>query len=158
MGARQFCLGGSAKEVRMGLFEAKNIKTNIYKLLGLILPLYLLYTAGFGSFSLPIHCGMPLMIVAIMVFLKYPMFKKDSPLRRYPYFLLFERVVNIVLIPGVMLTTYYIIVYAEDIALRLGSTTTVDVFISVIGILTVFEITRRTAPPALFYLGLASMV
>ena len=140
----------------MGSFE-QTMKANIYKFLGLILSTYLLYTAGFGSFSLPIHRGIPLMIVAIMVFLKYPMFKKGSSLRRFRYFPIFEKVANILLIPGFMLTTYYTIAYAEEIALSLGSTTTVDVFISVIGILTVFEITRRTAPPALFYLGLASV-
>lgn len=116
------------------------IKKKIILVLGVILSVFLTYTSGFGQFSPMFQRGLPLMIAVVLVFLVYSGKRADKA---------WQRAINIVLILASIFAIGYVMYFQKEIAMRLGRATEMDVLVSIIGILVVLEITRRSTAPAL---------
>jgi TRAP transporter 4TM/12TM fusion protein len=103
----------------------------------LSLSLFHLYTAGFGCFGVMVQRGLPLMLACIAIFISKPL--GGAP--RKPWAL----VIDGLLIIGTILSIGYVVVFYEQIADRMGITTTPDIVACVIGIICLLEATRRSA-------------
>jgi len=118
----------------------KELKNKIILALGIILSVFLTYTSGFGQFSPMVQRGIPLMIAVVMVFLLFPGKREDKT---------WQWVINIILILVSIFVIGYVMFFQKELAMRLGKVNQMDVIVSIIGILVVLEITRRSTAPAL---------
>ncbi|MBI5967485.1 MAG: TRAP transporter fused permease subunit [Deltaproteobacteria bacterium] len=127
--------------------------------MGVCLSLFLLYTSGFGEFRLALQRGFPLLLGSILIFLKFPMIKKrpEFPSGWNQFFLKLERFIDAIFILASCFAIGYVIIFEEELALRIGMTTPLDNFVALVGIICVLEITRRATPSALFIITLACM-
>ena len=98
----------------------------------LLLSLFILYTTVLGEYTAMVQRGIPLLLSTTIIFLMKP-FKKDNPLS----------LLEILFILGIWFSAGYIILYYEEIANRIGITTTLDTVISIMGTIIVLEMTRR---------------
>jgi TRAP transporter 4TM/12TM fusion protein len=98
----------------------------------LLISLFILYTTVFGEYTAMVQRGIPLLLSTTIIFLMKP-FKKDKPLS----------LLEILFILGIWFSAGYIILYYEEIANRIGITTTLDTVTSIIGTIVVLEMTRR---------------
>jgi len=126
---------------------------------GVVISLFILYTSGFGQFRLALQRGFPLLLASVLIFLQFPLtrIKGMSPEGRSPAYRVLEKAVNMLFILASCFAIGYVIVYEEDLALRIGMTTPLDNFVALVGIICVLEITRRATPTALFIITLASI-
>lgn len=100
----------------------------------MLLSLFILYTIVLGEYTAMVQRGIPLLLSTTIIFLMKP-FKKGK---------LFS-LLEILFILGIWFSAGYIILYYEEIANRIGITTTLDTVTSIIGTIVVLEMTRRMA-------------
>jgi TRAP transporter 4TM/12TM fusion protein len=124
---------------------------------GICLSLFLLYTSGFGEFRLTLQRGLPLLLASILIFLQFPVRReRPEPLSKRSRLLSgLERLINAIFLLASLFAIGYVILFEEELALRIGMTTPLDNFVALVGIICVLEITRRATPPALFIITLA---
>jgi TRAP transporter 4TM/12TM fusion protein len=98
----------------------------------LLLSIFILYTTVLGEYTAMVQRGIPLLLSTTIIFLMKP-FKKDKPLT----------LLEILFILGIWFSAGYIILNYEEIANRIGITTTLDTVTSIIGTIIILEMTRR---------------
>lgn len=128
---------------------------NFISFLGIILGLFILYTARFGLFGSAVQRGVPLAIMLTIIFLTSPIVKGDK--KYSPYWRLILKIINIVFIFGSIASIFYLIIFEGEIAFRVGAPTLHDTIMSLLGFLGVLEAARRIAPKSLFVVVLLSI-
>lgn len=113
--------------------------------LSLALFLFVLYTAVKGEFSTDIQRGIPFAVIAIIVLLRHPVVKGARWLRT----------IDFVLMAGAVYAVSYVAVNGDVIVRRLGRLNPQDVTASLIGLVVLFEIARRTVGLLLPMIALA---
>jgi TRAP transporter 4TM/12TM fusion protein len=127
------------------------VRKNIAWIAGLVFSLFMVYSMGFGQFSPMVQRGVPLLLVCIIIFCTFPLSKKNTKS--------WHLIVDGILLIASVLTIGYVLIFENDILLRLGSAnTTLDYIVSTIGILLVLETCRRTTGYVLVILGLIFFV
>ncbi len=102
--------------------------------LAVALFLFIVYTALRGEFSTDIQRGVPFALIAVIVLLRHPV----VPGARW------LRLIDVALIAGAIYAVGYVAVHGDVIVRRLGRLNPQDVTASLIGLLVLFEIARRT--------------
>ncbi|MEW9125249.1 MAG: TRAP transporter large permease subunit, partial [Thermotaleaceae bacterium] len=100
-----------------------------------------LYTAAFGVFPSTIQRGQHLGFAMFLIYVLYPMRKKNKSNKIPWYDAIFALL-------SVFVSGYHIVFYKEIIH-RAGSYTDLDIFVSITAIFLVLEATRRIAGPVL---------
>lgn len=125
------------------------MKKQVLSLLSIAFSLFLFYTAGFGQCKPEIQRAFPFLLAAAMIVLLWPASAGGN--RRL------LRFIDILIILVSVLSMGYLILYQEEIAERLGRTTTIDFLMSISGTLVTLEITRRTVGLTLPLIAIAFM-
>ena len=105
---------------------------------------FILYTALAGEFSSDIQRGLPFAVIAVLILLRYPL-RADAR---------WLRIVDLVLMAGAVYAVMYVSINVELISKRIGRLNPSDVAASLIGIIVLFEIARRTVGMVLPVLAL----
>lgn len=104
------------------------------RILALGLFLFVLYTALVGEFSTDIQRGVPFALIAVIVLLRHPVVAGARWLR----------LIDLALMAAAVYAVSYVAVHGDLIVRRLGRLHPQDVAASLIGLLVLFEIARRT--------------
>ncbi len=123
---------------------ASYITAKFILLVALALTFFHLYTSGISMFTAWIQRDVHLILMLILVFLVYPLGKRENP-----------TVLDWLLILLSMATGLYIILFYQDIVVRLGIPTTPDLIFGGIMIVVLLEATRRATGWVLVLIGLA---
>lgn len=107
------------------------------RVLSVVFSLVLLYTAGFGEFTPEWQRILPFLLVTVILVLLYP----AGGGHRGRLFLYLD---GAVVVAGIA-SMAYLILFQDEIAERLGRTTTADLLMSVAGTVVTLELTRRTS-------------
>jgi len=111
--------------------ERKSTKKRIIELLSIILALFIVYTAGFGGYTAVVQRAIPLLLASLIIFLNKPL--------RPPW-----NILDIVFILGTLFSMGYILLFYEQLAQRIGSETSFDYLVGIVGTVVTIEIARRT--------------
>jgi TRAP transporter 4TM/12TM fusion protein len=106
--------------------------------IAIALSLFQLYTAGLGALTAMFQRGIHIMLILAIVFLYYPLSKRASrdKFDRYLAFDLFLSSLSFVVV-------LYILIFFDDIIMRQGEWTALDITLGIVTILLVIEATRR---------------
>jgi len=112
--------------------------------------LFHIYTAGFGLLNAMIQRAMHLAFVLVLVFLLYPFSQKKSARDRIPW-------TDFILALAGAYVTLYMVFNFEELVMRAGLPTRMDLIVGFLGIALLLEATRRVSSPilpciALFFL------
>ena len=121
--------------------ELKKAYKWIFELGAVVLVLYYIYSAGFGSASEQYHLGLYLLLTFALISILYR-FRKSSPISR-------PSVLDFLLIAGSIFTIGYWIVEYPNLANRAGNYNQLDIFVGAVAIIISFEVSRRTVGWAL---------
>lgn len=131
----------SAEEV-MQKFEKESDKREMTGLwdklisaICIVFALFQLYTAAFGILDATLQRAVHLMFGFLLIFLLYPARKSWSRKSMHPLDVLFA-----IVSAG---TCLYLITQFDQLVLRAGMNTDVDVYVAIVGIIMVFEAARR---------------
>lgn len=111
---------------------------------GLLLIIFLVYTAFAGEQPVETQRGLPFLMAAVLTIVAKPLTPRRWPVLRYP-----ARLLDVALIVGSIATIVYLIREQAGLELRLGLPTSADVVMAAIGVVVTFEMTRRTLGLAL---------
>lgn len=123
-------IGAQAMRQTKGLWRLVIASTAI------CLSLFQLYTGAFGTYTAMIQRGVHIAFILALVFLVYPMSRKCSRSRIDPW--------DVLLAVAGFGAGAYIVVNYEELVLREGAATQMDVYTGILTILLVLEATRRT--------------
>ncbi|WP_170574670.1 TRAP transporter permease [Ruegeria atlantica] len=132
--------------------QGVGINKRVAYVLGGILTLFLVYTAGFGTMTDSVQRGLPLMIAFAIIFLTVPI-KATPSSNGAVNSVLF--LINALFFIANILSITYIIWVEDDLVYRLGNPNTWDVLAFSAGFLCVVEAARRVTPPAFFWVVMA---
>lgn len=113
--------------------------------LSLALFVFIVYTAVFGEYSPDIQRGLPFAVIAVLILARHPIVPNARWLR----------LVDVALMAGAVYAILYVVANGELIARRIGRLNPQDVTASAIGLVVLFEISRRTVGWLLPALALA---
>ncbi|SCY93544.1 TRAP transporter permease [Alkaliphilus peptidifermentans] len=124
--------------------NTRNMKGFIAKLitaLAIFMSIFHLYTAGMGTFLAMKQRAFHLLFVLVLGFLMYPISKKSNKTKIPFYDWIFSGA-------GIAVTTYILINF-EGLIRRGGIPNNLDIFMGIVAILLVLEVTRRSIGPEL---------
>lgn len=118
--------------------------------LAVSMSLFHLYTAGFGLLNAMRQRALHLAFVLVLVFLLYPFSQKKGSKDKIPWFDFILAVIG-------AYVTLYMVVNFEELVMRAGLPTRMDLIVGFLGIALLLEATRRVSSPilpciALFFL------
>jgi TRAP transporter 4TM/12TM fusion protein len=112
--------------------------------------LFHLYTAGFGLLLAMKQRAVHLAFVLFLTFLMYPATKK-SPSDKIPWY-------DFILATVAAYSVLYMVIHFNELIMRAGLPTTMDIFIGFLGIGMLLEATRRVSNPVLPILAIISII
>lgn len=130
---------------------AGSFRVRVVTILLTTLSLMLVYSAGFGQFSVMVQRGVPLMLAMLAIFLLYPLAGR-RPARGW------YLGVDAALMVATVWSIGYVVVNYAEIAARMGITTRLDVVAATLGLICLLEATRRAAGSALVVLSLVFLL
>lgn len=130
--------------------DLKGYAAKIVFVIAVLMSLYHLYTAGFGLLLSALQRAYHLMFVLVLGFLLYPATKKSDKTKIPFYDVIFALI-------GIAVTLYIPMNY-EQLIRRGGLPTPMDVFMGVLCILLVLELTRRAIGNALPMIAIGFLV
>lgn len=95
---------------------------------------FVLYTALFGEYSSDIQRGVPFAVIAVLILLRFPVVNGAR----------WMRLIDLALMMAAVYAVLYVSINGELIARRIGRLNPADVTASLLGIVALFEISRRT--------------
>lgn len=113
----------------------------IAALIAIVMSVFHLFTAGFGTLLSAKQRSLHVIFAFVLGFIFYPGGKKSKKDRLSP--------LDYVLIALVLIVFGYLFMFNEQIALKAGSVSSVDLFLGVLAILLTLEVTRRVVGSAL---------
>lgn len=114
---------------------------------GIVLSLFLFYTAGFGQMTPMFQMAFPLLLASLIAFCAFPFSRKKQAW--------WHLIVDLVFFLLSIIVLGYVILFEKEIAMRIGgNTTTTDMVVSLLGLLIVVELCRRASSPILSLLAL----
>ncbi|ABR50773.1 TRAP transporter, 4TM/12TM fusion protein [Alkaliphilus metalliredigens QYMF] len=119
----------------------KGLLGKIIVYIAIFMSLFHLYTAGFGTLLAMKQRTVHLLFVFVLGFLLYPL-RKKSDKTKVPFY-------DWIFMGGGILVTSYILFFYEQLVRRGGMPTNLDIFMGIIAILLVLEVTRRSIGPEL---------
>ncbi len=121
--------------------------------MAIALSLFQLYTAGLGALTAMFQRGIHLMLILAVVFLYYPPTQNASRNRIDKYFIL-----DLLLFSLSFLVILYVLIFFEEIIVRQGEWTNLDIVLGIITIILTVEATRRIIGLVMAILCLAFIV
>lgn len=118
-------------------------------LTGVALSLFQLYTAGIQTLNLFYQRGFHLMLILVLSFLIYPMFRRKDG-ARHP----FSWLPDLLFIGGALLSGLYLILNLDQIISRAGFWTPTDIAIGAIAVITLLEACRRVVGITISIVGI----
>ncbi|AKL94780.1 TRAP transporter, 4TM/12TM fusion protein [Clostridium aceticum] len=119
----------------------KGLLGKVVTVIAIFMSIFHLYTAGFGTLLAMKQRTVHLLFVFILGFLLYPI-RKRSNKTKVPFY-------DWIFTAGGVMVTSYIIFFYEDLVRRGGRLTDLDLFMGILAILLVLEVTRRSIGPEL---------
>jgi len=117
----------------------------------LTISLFLFYTAGFGQMSPMFQRVFPLMLICIITFCAFPLTKKKLKSVHY--------ILDATLLLISVFSLGYMLIFEKEIAMRIGgNTNSLDFIVSIVGMLIVIELCRRTTSKLLAVLSLIFLI
>lgn len=116
-----------------------------------------LYTAGWGEFMAMIQRGIPLMIACCLIISIHPL-KKKSLSPSHPVNRWILPALDLLFILGALASIGYMVIFAMDLADRIGIVYPRDKVITVVGIICLLEATRRSGNMALSIISFVFIV
>lgn len=121
----------------------------LVRVLSVVFSLFLFYTAGFGQVTPEWQRVFPFLLATVLLVLLYPA-GGDNRGKVFRY-------LDWAIVLAGILSMSYLILFQEEIAERLGRTTTVDLLMSMAGTAVTLELTRRSSGGILPLIALVSI-
>lgn len=103
--------------------------------------IFQVYTALMGALPPTQQRSAHIGFALVLIFLMYPMFKKDNSNKIRWY--------DVIFIAGSLVVVSYLFINFDTLLMRAGANTAMDMYISIVAVVIVFEATRRVAGPVL---------
>ncbi|AOY76493.1 TRAP transporter permease [Clostridium formicaceticum] len=119
----------------------KGLLGKIIAIIAIVMSIFHLYTAGFGTLLAMKQRSLHLLFVFVLGFVLYPIHKNSSK-TKVPFY-------DWIFTAGGVMVTSYILFFYEDLVRRGGRPTSLDLFMGILAIFLVLEVTRRSIGPEL---------